>query len=457
MAADIRAWEAQFKDNGASFFFITTLADPSILLPQDNMSMAYYIAAQSPKLKYLSKVLLDTVLIKGERLIVFTRWPMCQWVTVMFVKSERHLCTDCRRHAGCPKSEVSHPDSDGDKVEEIIDRYPELDVAMVRPLYFLLTEWVAATAIQYGLKGLMKGWIALKSNGSTAGLCMRALTPTNANQSTNSLYFEAEPPKQLTECRELVPGSQFEVDAMSTGLLSFLYLGVTMEDRIRPPATPLWPPLYSPIDSVIGNFFRDLSPLPTISSVAQQIAEQSEENHNRQRGLERRRRARAEPRGTSATPRHEAYQSWKAIEKLWNPFFDENIPNVPEAEIVEIKFEGRNRANPTLNAGHILITTETQNYLSSKGLQEPTAFHVDPSVETVKSKRVIVDSTGREFKNWRYATARAWSENINSTDKVCLDSGCTMSLVIEEAASAARLASETTPIISNGPFNQNGM
>ena len=95
---------------------------------------------------------------------------------------------------GFPNTEeVFHPTPSGEKIGHIVDRYPELDIAMVR------------------------------------------LTPANADRYINRAYFQADAPRRFAEASDMVPGSWFEVDGMSTGLLSLLYCGRSME---RPPGHP---------------------------------------------------------------------------------------------------------------------------------------------------------------------------------------------------------------------------
>lgn len=96
---------------------------------------------------------------------------------------------------GFPGSQVFHPTPHGDQIGDIVARYPDLDIAIVRP------------------------------------------TPANFTRYTNSNYFQAEPPKSFAESSDMVPGSWFEIDGMSTGMLSLLYSGTSME---KPPSqTPV--------------------------------------------------------------------------------------------------------------------------------------------------------------------------------------------------------------------------
>jgi hypothetical protein len=78
-------------------------------------------------------------------------------------------------------NEVFHPAADGDKIGDIVNRYPELDIAMVQ------------------------------------------LTPAHFSHFSNQTYFQAESPNRLADTSNLAKGTWFEVDRMSTGMLSFQY------------------------------------------------------------------------------------------------------------------------------------------------------------------------------------------------------------------------------------------
>jgi hypothetical protein len=104
-------------------------------------------------------------------------------------------------HGFLAGDEVFHPTADGDKIGDIVDRYPELDIAMVQ------------------------------------------LTPAHFSHFSNQTYFQAEPPRRLADRSNLVRGTWFEVDGMSTGMLSFQYLRDTFECPVRPPGHPPIPVL----------------------------------------------------------------------------------------------------------------------------------------------------------------------------------------------------------------------
>ncbi|CRG90762.1 hypothetical protein PISL3812_07807 [Talaromyces islandicus] len=102
-------------------------------------------------------------------------------------------------HGFVQTCEVYHPAYDGDKIGDIVNRSPELDIAMVQ------------------------------------------LTPANSNKFSNETYFQAEPPRRLLESGKIVRGTWFEVDGMSTGLLSFNYIGNVLQPPITPPGHPAMP------------------------------------------------------------------------------------------------------------------------------------------------------------------------------------------------------------------------
>ena len=101
---------------------------------------------------------------------------------------KRGDCYITAANHGFPNTkEVFHPTPSGEKIGDIVNRYPELDIAMVR------------------------------------------LTPANSDRYTDRVYFQAEPPRSLAEVRDMIPGRWIEVDGMSTGLLSLLYCGRSKE------------------------------------------------------------------------------------------------------------------------------------------------------------------------------------------------------------------------------------
>ncbi|KOS42617.1 hypothetical protein ACN38_g6477 [Penicillium nordicum] len=99
-------------------------------------------------------------------------------------------------HGFLGSQQIYHPTPYGDKIGDIVERYPELDIAMVQ------------------------------------------LTPTNFCRYTNQTYFQAQAPRRLAEPTDLAPGTWFEVDGMSTGMLSLMYIGNSMEKPASAPGHP---------------------------------------------------------------------------------------------------------------------------------------------------------------------------------------------------------------------------
>ena len=104
-------------------------------------------------------------------------------------------------HGFLAGDEVFHPDPEGDKIGDVMKRYPELDLAMVQ------------------------------------------LTPAHSGRFHNQTYFQAETPRRLVDTSDLVRGAWFEADGMSTGLVSFQFLIDSWERPIRPPGHPRIPVL----------------------------------------------------------------------------------------------------------------------------------------------------------------------------------------------------------------------
>lgn len=72
-------------DYGASLFFRQTRPDANLLPPTTRLGMAYYIAQSSPKLRYLCKLILRHVYDKGEKMVVWYRWPVEGWLVSMLL------------------------------------------------------------------------------------------------------------------------------------------------------------------------------------------------------------------------------------------------------------------------------------------------------------------------------------------------------------------------------------
>lgn len=93
-------------------------------------------------------------------------------------------------------TEVYHPRATADKIGEVFDTRPELDVALV------------------------------------------SLTPAASANFTNNCYFQAQPPRMLLEGHQIKQGSWSEMDSMSSGLVSLMAYGTMFEKPKRPPGHP---------------------------------------------------------------------------------------------------------------------------------------------------------------------------------------------------------------------------
>lgn len=116
-------------------------------------------------------------------------------------------------HVFLTEKEIFHPSELGVKIGDVEERYDELDIAMVR------------------------------------------LVPSKSSSYFNNVYFQGEPPRRLDEVEA---NSYFEVEGMSTGLITMLFRGSAMETPLRPPRHPLIPVLhwqrYS-IMEIYGDFW----------------------------------------------------------------------------------------------------------------------------------------------------------------------------------------------------------
>jgi hypothetical protein len=100
-------------------------------------------------------------------------------------------------HGFLRDQDIFHPDVDGTKIGEVTERYPEFDIAMVK------------------------------------------LNPSHTF--TNGSYFQGEPPKRLVASDEIGVGAFYEVEGMSTGLMTLMHRGRGMKRPIRPIGHPKVP------------------------------------------------------------------------------------------------------------------------------------------------------------------------------------------------------------------------
>lgn len=100
-------------------------------------------------------------------------------------------------HGFLQERDIFHPDVYGTKIGEVMERYPELDIAMAK------------------------------------------LNPSHTF--VNESYFQGEPPKRLVTSDEIGAGSFCEAEGMSTGLVTLMQRGRGMEAPVRPIGHPKVP------------------------------------------------------------------------------------------------------------------------------------------------------------------------------------------------------------------------
>ncbi|KAE8357262.1 P-loop containing nucleoside triphosphate hydrolase protein [Aspergillus caelatus] len=74
-------------DPGFSFSYAYTRKDTRVLVPPTRTGQAIYLASESTKLRYLSRLFEKEGLSDGNlgRWLVFTHWPLIMWMTEMFL------------------------------------------------------------------------------------------------------------------------------------------------------------------------------------------------------------------------------------------------------------------------------------------------------------------------------------------------------------------------------------
>lgn len=90
-------------------------------------------------------------------------------------------------HGVLTEKEVFHPSELGVKIGDVEERYDKLDIAMVR------------------------------------------LVPSKSSSYSNNVYFQGEPPRRTVTLDEVEANSYFEVEGMSTGLITMLFRGSSTE------------------------------------------------------------------------------------------------------------------------------------------------------------------------------------------------------------------------------------
>jgi SNF2-related domain len=78
---DVEEWYTLCADRGMSLYFEMTKPEKNLPLYADRWSFARYLAKDSPKLKYIAKLMGEICLNEADprRVLCFTDWPMNQW------------------------------------------------------------------------------------------------------------------------------------------------------------------------------------------------------------------------------------------------------------------------------------------------------------------------------------------------------------------------------------------
>lgn len=91
LSSDVRQWYDSYDDDGFTFYFRFTAMDPTSPPFVDRESAGAYMCGQAPKLRYLCKVLYNTLYNRPEnrrsKVLVFCNWPIEQWLVTSFLRT----------------------------------------------------------------------------------------------------------------------------------------------------------------------------------------------------------------------------------------------------------------------------------------------------------------------------------------------------------------------------------
>ncbi|EFR05557.1 hypothetical protein MGYG_08572 [Nannizzia gypsea CBS 118893] len=82
LASEVRRWQNQFGDVGASFYYANSTRETCAVPPASRAEMALYLARSAPKLCYLVKLLTQK---KGKKCLVFLKSPMTLWLALLLL------------------------------------------------------------------------------------------------------------------------------------------------------------------------------------------------------------------------------------------------------------------------------------------------------------------------------------------------------------------------------------
>ena len=114
----------------------------------------------------------------------------------VFLRKGSQIRLTVAHHGFLGSTNVHHPNPTSQVIGQIVEMYPELDIAMVQ------------------------------------------MIPANQGRASNSQYFQAEVPRRLVGGSELRKWDWYELDSMSTGLLALFCDGITLAHPVRPAGHP---------------------------------------------------------------------------------------------------------------------------------------------------------------------------------------------------------------------------
>jgi len=95
LVSDVEEWYSLCADRGMSLYFEMTKPEANLPLYADRWSFARYLAKDSPKLKYIAKLMGEICLseVDPRRVLCFTDWPMNQWDLEGFLSVRAENCS----------------------------------------------------------------------------------------------------------------------------------------------------------------------------------------------------------------------------------------------------------------------------------------------------------------------------------------------------------------------------
>jgi hypothetical protein len=81
MVHDVHKWQEMFQDKGMSHYFDLTKPERDLPLYADRFTFAVYLSKESPKLRYLAKLMGEICLnpVQPRRALIFADGPMTLW------------------------------------------------------------------------------------------------------------------------------------------------------------------------------------------------------------------------------------------------------------------------------------------------------------------------------------------------------------------------------------------